>query len=627
MVLSHPQANFTAMKNVTVFFLFMLAIPIYGQYKVIVKYDTSAQVYLVKWYSQNIITPQGVHVYQNQKGTWKRITDQPITPFVDDTFYKPSGYDISLYSTLAHQKGPLSGILKATVLIRSVQSKWFAQKLGIFFRIPSLQADSYNELLVSSLDSTVAGKGKPEPVAMSPPIDTIMEKKMYARIFWTPDSSHFAYHVFRQDSGKWQQITALPILAGKDSMLWWTDSVGKSGIFQYKLRAIDFFGDDLRAGPMYEINIDKPMLDLYPGLAPITKTSKGVVLHWDQTDTILQTFQLFRRKGVAVSELLYEGSECQFTDTVTSPGLYTYILRGLTHDKQLSKSVSAPFQIEDTRAPMTPKSLHASITDSSITISWTGTDAKDLLGYIVYRSLDTISRKLTMVSPQVISDTFFIQRFDRNTQTTYYYSIKSVDSTFNKSDYSQLIKATLPDKTPPLPPVIRGLALENNGISIQWFANPEPDVRGYNIYRTDSFNTKFIGHVTSINLSFTDSTISEAQRVSYLVTCLDSMLNESEPAILKDILHPGRSSKPSFEKIKIRKLPKSSGYKLSWELKAPNAAQFVVLAKNELGYEPISTVISKQEFRIRQPTNLSEIRIKAILHSGDYLVSEAILLN
>lgn len=627
MVLSHPQINFTAMKNVTIFFLFMLTIPIYGQYKVIVKYDTSGHHYLIKWYYQNIITPQGVHIYQRTNEAWNRITDQPVYPFVCNRTYAPIGFDSSLYNVLANQKEPLSGILKATVLIRSVQSKWFAGTLGMLYQTPSQQADSSIEFLVTSVDSNLTGRGKLEPVAASPPIDTIVENKMYTRVYWTPDSTHFAYHILRQDSGDWHPVTETPILTGKDSVMWWSDSVGSPGIFQYKIIAEDFFGDPLRDGPAFEIRIDKPKLDIQPALAPLSKNRRGVLLNWEESDTILQTFQLVRRKGPAVEELLYEGPDHHFVDTVTIAGLYTYVLRGLTGDGQISKSASAPFQIEDTRAPMRPQKVLASVTDSSIIINWQKCKAKDLLGYMVYRSLDTSTVKMTMVSPQVISDTFLIQRFDRNTATTFFYSVKSVDSTFNQSGYSQMVKASLPDITPPLSPVIKGLALEDNGISIQWFANPEPDVYSYNIYRTDSFGTSLIGKVPFTKLSFTDTMIDIAQRVSYRLTCLDSLNNESEPAVLNDILHPGRTTKPSFEKIKIKKLSKSAGYKLSWYLKPNIAAQFVVLSKSEAGYAPISTVISGQEFSIQHPIDSPEIRIKALLNNGDYLVSEAILLD
>jgi hypothetical protein len=99
--------------------------------------------------------------------------------------------------------------------------------------------------------------------------------------------------------------------------------------------------------------------------------------------------------------------------------------------------VGAPIEFV---APNTPTSLVTTAQTASIKLSWTASSSSDVSGYSVFRATtangtyNTIARKVTAVS------------FVDNTAlagTQYYYKIKAVDNSLNRSTYSNQVSATV----------------------------------------------------------------------------------------------------------------------------------------------------------------------------------------
>lgn len=91
------------------------------------------------------------------------------------------------------------------------------------------------------------------------------------------------------------------------------------------------------------------------------------------------------------------------------------------------------------------------------------------------------------------------------------------------------------DITPPLPPVgIVSISLDN-AVELQWYENQEPDVAGYNVYVSHSYNGRYdlIGHTQYAG--FVDRGARNGVTYYYAVTAYDFSGNES--ALSKDVVY------------------------------------------------------------------------------------------
>ena len=113
---------------------------------------------------------------------------------------------------------------------------------------------------------------------------------------------------------------------------------------------------------------------------------------------------------------------------------------------------------------------------------------------------------------------------------TYYYVVTAVDTNFNSSADSIEVSATVPaDSTPPAAPSGLFATAGDRIVSLNWNNNSEPDVNGYNVYRS----TISGGSYTRLNgtllksSNYTDNNVTNGTTYYYVVTAVDTSLNES----------------------------------------------------------------------------------------------------
>jgi hypothetical protein len=197
-----------------------------------------------------------------------------------------------------------------------------------------------------------------------------------------------------------------------------------------------------------------------------------------------------------------------------------------------------------------------SLTDSSITVSWTA--PSDLpenesvssydLRYCIECNIETEwDNAISAGGPSVPAspgspETFTINNLTANTQ--YFIALKSSDECGNISGISNIVSATtLPDSQPPeAPENLSGYASTDSSIQLSWNAVLEPDIDHYNIFMCEGDNSVCIDLENDFSLyGTTSNTIAQVSGLasntfySFFVTAVDTSNNESSESNVVEV--------------------------------------------------------------------------------------------
>jgi hypothetical protein len=198
-----------------------------------------------------------------------------------------------------------------------------------------------------------------------------------------------------------------------------------------------------------------------------------------------------------------------------------------------------------------PVGLSFDVTQRELIISWqapkanlNGSSPANVLGYNLYRKADTETIKLNKTP--LLQPSLTETQFQFNTKYQYFVRALSLPRTgapaseIIESNPSEILTVTPKDTFPPVAPTSITIASRGGLISIFWPANAEPDVIGYNIYRSDDEKTwaKITGRpITTI--TFSDKQVKANQKYFYQITAVDNAGNESPRSeTLSEITEP-----------------------------------------------------------------------------------------
>jgi len=197
-----------------------------------------------------------------------------------------------------------------------------------------------------------------------------------------------------------------------------------------------------------------------------------------------------------------------------------------------------------------PNDLNSKVTQDFIEIDWNsptrnidGSTPANILGFNIYRTDETKTTKLLNSSPvtnNLFSDKSF--EFDKS----YTYLIRTVSLGVNgepvESNDSESINVLPRDIFPPSAPTALTIAASPNTISIFFASNPEKDLAGYRIYRTENPNLPksewqlLNQQLLTIN-TFQDTNVESGKTYYYYVKAVDKVGNSSEDSdVVSDTL-------------------------------------------------------------------------------------------
>ncbi len=174
--------------------------------------------------------------------------------------------------------------------------------------------------------------------------------------------------------------------------------------------------------------------------------------------------------------------------------------------------------------PGSPKNVRVlSTTDSTVVLTWSPRKYHTLLGYNLYRSTVPGEYNEPPLNASVITDTVF-QDSGLHATEVVYYAVASVDTSHAQGALSSDLEVTVGRPTMPT-----GLATESEKdlVTLSWEQNPEDDVVGYKIYRTEDCSTYVLVDSVGWQSVFWDLSVVNGTIYYYRITAIDSTQLES----------------------------------------------------------------------------------------------------
>jgi fibronectin type 3 domain-containing protein len=241
-----------------------------------------------------------------------------------------------------------------------------------------------------------------------------------------------------------------------------------------------------------------------------------------------------------------------FVDTVLNNHYqYTYYIRGVDYlGNEGLPSETVTVAPQDRTPPEPPQRVSLTVDGMKVTLAWDHPDvpSADMEGYHVYRS-KRLKSGYAHVNRKLLGRDVASYADNVPAPGEYFYYVASVDSAGNEGkSFGEL--AYVEDVYPPAAP--RGLTAkaDSGKITLQWLANHDPDLMGYQIFRTvEKDNPAYYVLLNAAPLTdtvFTDR-LPPVSRNSfhYKVAAIDSALNRSdysEPTfgVMPDLFPPQR---------------------------------------------------------------------------------------
>ncbi len=182
-------------------------------------------------------------------------------------------------------------------------------------------------------------------------------------------------------------------------------------------------------------------------------------------------------------------------------------------------------------APATPANPSAKPGDASVTVSWDANTETDLKTYTVYwgASSNTLPNSITVDKTQTSKTITGLTN-----GAPYFFALSAADTAGNASAKTASISATplAPpppgDTTPPAVPTNLAASAGDGEINLSWTQNPEPDLKGYNVYSgTTAGSLTLAGFVDKTGAGKKFTGLTNGTAYSYAIDAEDTSGNKS----------------------------------------------------------------------------------------------------
>jgi hypothetical protein len=326
--------------------------------------------------------------------------------------------------------------------------------------------------------------------------------------------------------------------------LTYTDTNRPPGTWFYKVVARDAVGNLSSPSASTSGTVLDTAKPSAPGNVVASAGALGAVtVTWNaSTDNVAVTgYSVYRGASSgftpdATNRVAQDLTTLSYTDPGVARGDYFYkvVARDAANNTS-DASDPAAVTVPDYSAPSAPSGLTATVTGSSVALSWSAsTDDVGVTGYSVYRGTTPgFTADATSRIAQDLTDPSYTD--PALPQGTYYYKVQAKDGVGNVSSLSNEAQASItgPDGGPPSTPTNLSATVSGGSVSLSWSAATDDiGVTGYAIYRgtSSSFTPSVANRVTDVTgLTYTDSG-RPLGTFYYKVRAKDAVGNLSDPS-------------------------------------------------------------------------------------------------
>lgn len=409
------------------------------------------------------------------------------------------------------------------------------------------------------------------------------------------------------------------------------DSLPKNGVeYQYRIRGITPFGE---LGPESERVGGRGFEKLNARASIIeAKEEKGkVYIRWnllgnqklvtghyvERASDAGKNFQHLHEKPLSPEATSYIDQSPQSTGY--------YRIKSLGENGQSVISFPVLVQLADSIPPEQPQGLKVNVDSTGIAkLSWAPNHENDLLGYKIYRS-NFSSTEFSEINHSVLFITSYSDRLNIKTLSAkVFYKLAAFDKRMNRSHYSTVVEAELPDVIPPQPPQFKEIRPDSSGIFLAWNKSSSGDVICHQLQRkvVDSTLWKNIRSFNEKDSSFyLDLKLNQKLKYQYQLIAIDKNGLRSAPSITVMGKALENKVRLAIKNLTAQVNRESKTISLRWEYNEPGVSKYLIYRAT--GDEPMAlykTISGNStnftDANLKMDTRY-QYRVKSVFWGGD----------
>ncbi len=366
--------------------------------------------------------------------------------------------------------------------------------------------------------------------------------------------------------------------------------------YSYRFYANTFWGEKVLFGEVTAHSVDKT-----PPPAPFLPQPKHtkpdeVTIKWEVKKEAPDLFGFVVARGtspngefkVLHNRILPKTTRTFIDKSFRTDTLNYYLVQAIDTARNISSSNSALVVIIDSIPPKKPEFIKTTIDKKGVVrlVLKKGTE-KDLMGYRVFKAnspkhefsviYEGFKHKGALDSvPTLLTDTTTLQ-----TLTPYvYYKVKALDTHYNESEFSEMVKLKRPDTIPPSTPVFTKVLVSKDKVTLHFSQSESEDVVGQYLYRKINrvAEWQLLDTLAKGQKEYVDSKVTKKITYYYSMRAKDDS-NLYSPYATPVFARPyDNGVRPPITNLRITEQEKNA--KLTWEYAEKNADTFFVIYKS-----------------------------------------------
>lgn len=328
------------------------------------------------------------------------------------------------------------------------------------------------------------------------------------------DSEHSSFEIDRRMvstlkgldyPGEWERVNKKPYVSmveqpeGEDYCLF-GDSVPELGVWEYRIRAYDAFGDLTQPSPVRRIIVRDIEPPTPPNLKyivlerpeddPMAKIKAHIVWEKNVRENDFAGYRIYYSSNRAASQTwrplnqdLLSPRDTIYTADVTNLGTSMIYVAAYDDWGNESRSFVQMLRVDDYEAPPAPTDLDAKVEkDGRVTLTWEPT-ADDISYYQVAFANDT-THQWNILSESGLTVPTYTDTLALDLNQKYiYYKVRAIDYSTNESEWSEMLQVKRPTILVPAVAHIDTAWVSSDGIHMEWVTGADQQMNRHYVYR------------------------------------------------------------------------------------------------------------------------------------------------